>query len=137
MGLDVGSKTVGVAISDSTRVVALPLLLLERTRFTQDAEALLKLMKERHIQGIVVGLPRHLDGSYGRACQRTQAFVSRFSTFSSAPIMLRDERLSTQAAVRTLEAAGAARKNQNKLIDRTAASYILQSALDHLRRLSD
>ncbi|MFT7060397.1 MAG: putative Holliday junction resolvase [Pseudorhodobacter sp.] len=136
-GLDFGDKTIGVAISDRLRSIATPTLTIRRVKFTLDAEALLKLVAEREICGLVLGLPRNMDGSEGPRVQMTRAFARNLSRLTPLPIAFWDERLSTVAAERALLEADTSRKRRKEVIDHVAAGYILQGALDrmaHMRR---
>lgn len=132
-GLDLGTKTIGVAVSDGMRGVASPLETVKRKKFGQDAEALLAILNARDIAGLVLGLPRNMDGSEGPRCQSTRAFARNFSALWDHPIAFWDERLSTVAAERALLEADTTRKRRAEVIDHVAASYILQGALDRLR----
>lgn len=136
-GLDLGEKTVGVAVSDRMRTVASPLLTIRRSKFTADAAAVLALARERELGGIVLGLPRNMDGSEGPRCQSTRAFARNLSRLTDLPIGFWDERLSTVAAERALLEADTSRKRRSEVIDHVAAGYILQGMLDrlaHMRR---
>ena len=134
-GLDLGDKTIGVAVSDVMTRVASPLQTIRRRKFTQDAEELLALLTARQIGGIVLGLPRNMDGSEGPRCQKTRAFARNLSRLTPLPIGFWDERLSTVAAERALLEADTSRKRRNAVIDHVAAAYILQGALDRLQHL--
>lgn len=137
-GLDLGDKTIGVAVSDLRRSVASPLSTIRRTKFTADAEALLTLTRARDIRGLILGLPRNMDGSEGPRAQSTRAFARNLSRLSDLPIAFWDERLSTVAAERALLLADTSRKRRSEVIDHVAAGFILQGALDrlgHVRRL--
>jgi putative Holliday junction resolvase len=134
-GLDLGEKTIGVAVSDRLRTVATPLRTLARKKFTADAAALLALLAEREVGGIVVGLPVNMDGSEGARAQSTRAFARNLSALTDLPIAFWDERLSTVAAERALLEADMSRKRRAEVIDHVAASYILQGALDRLARI--
>jgi len=134
-GLDLGDKTIGVAISDRRRKVATPVTVIRRVKFTPDAAALLKLLAEREVAGIVFGLPLNMDGSAGPRVQSTQAFARNLEKLTAMPITFWDERLSTVAATRALLEADASRKVRAQVIDQVAAGYILQGALDRLARL--
>lgn len=134
-GLDFGEKTIGVAISDRLRGVATPTLTIRRVKFTVDAEALIKLLAEREVVGLVLGLPRNMDGSEGPRAQATRAFARNLSRLSPLPLAYWDERLSTVAAERALIEADTSRKRRKELIDHVAASYILQGALDRLAHI--
>lgn len=136
-GLDLGEKTIGVAVSDRMLSVASPLQTIRRTKFTKDAEALLALVAARELGGLVLGLPRNMDGTEGPRCQSTRAFARNLSRLTDLPIGFWDERLSTVAAERALLEADTSRKRRSEVIDHVAAGYILQGALDrigHLRR---
>lgn len=134
-GLDFGDKTIGVAVSDGMRQVASPLETIRRKKFTQDAEALLAILDARAIGGIVIGLPRNMDGSEGPRCQSTRAFARNLARLTDLPIGFWDERLSTVAAERALIEADTSRKRRAEVIDHVAAGFILQGALDRLRHL--
>ncbi len=136
-GLDLGTKTIGVAVSDVMQSVATPLETIRRTKFTADAEALLAICAKRQIGGLVLGLPLNMDGSDGPRVQSTQAFARNLSRLTELPIVFWDERLSTVAAERALLEADTSRKRRGQVIDHVAAGFILQGALDrlaHLRR---
>ncbi|MBK5946119.1 Holliday junction resolvase RuvX [Rhodobacter veldkampii DSM 11550] len=134
-GLDLGTKTIGVAVSDGLRRVASPLSTIRREKFTLDAAALLKIVAERDLKGIVLGLPFNMDGSEGPRCQSTRAFARNLERLTPLPIAFWDERLSTVAAERALLEADTSRKRRSEVIDHVAAGYILQGALDRLARL--
>lgn len=134
-GLDLGTKTIGVSVSDSFRSVATPLETIRRTKFTQDADALLKIFANRQIAGLVLGLPLNMDGSEGPRVQSTRAFARNLARLTDIPITFWDERLSTVAAERALLEADATRKRRSEVIDHVAAGYILQGALDRLAHL--
>lgn len=134
-GLDLGTKTIGVALSDRLLSVATPTETIKRKKFTLDAEALLKIVTSREIGGIILGLPRNMDGSEGPRAQSTRAFARNLSNLWDGPIGFWDERLSTVAAERALLEADTSRKKRAELIDHVAASFILQGALDRLRHL--
>ncbi|WP_121061919.1 Holliday junction resolvase RuvX [Chachezhania antarctica] len=136
MGLDLGDKTIGVAVTDLMLSVATPLETVRRKKFTLDAEALLKIIADRNIGGIVLGLPRNMDGSEGPRCQSTRAFARNLMQKTDLPIGFWDERLSTVAAERALLEADTSRRRRSEVIDHVAASYILQGALDRLRVLN-
>lgn len=137
MGLDLGTKTIGVAVSDRIGAVATPLETVKRKKFTLDAERLLEIIKERDISGILLGLPRNMDGSEGPRCQSTRAFARNLSRLTDLPIGFWDERLSTVAAEKALLEADTTRKRRAEVIDHVAASYILQGALDRMRHLKN
>ena len=132
MGLDLGTRTIGVAISDGLRQVATPQETIKRKKFTLDADALSDILTTRDVTGIVLGLPRNMDGSEGPRCQATRAFARNFSARWPGPITFWDERLSTVAAERALLEADTSRRRRAEVIDHVAASYILQGFLDRL-----
>ena len=135
MGLDLGTKTIGVAVSDTFRSVSTPLETVRRTKFNADAARLLELIKARDIVGIVLGLPYNMDGSEGPRCQSTRAFARNLARLTDVPITYWDERLSTVAAERALLEADTSRKRRSEVIDHVAAGYILQGVLDRLTHL--
>lgn len=135
LGLDLGEKTVGLAISDRLRGVATPLHTLKRVKFTVDAAAILALAGAREACGFVLGLPRNMDGSEGPRAQSTRAFARNLSALTLLPICFWDERLSTVAAERALIEADTSRKRRKEVIDAVAAGYILQGALDRLAHI--
>ena len=135
MGLDLGTKTIGVALSDSFQTVATPLETVKRKKFGVDAARLLEIIDARSIGGIVLGLPRNMDGTEGPRAQSTRAFARNLAQLTPIPICFWDERLSTVAAERALLEADTSRKRRAEVIDHVAASYILQGALDRLRHL--
>lgn len=134
-GLDLGDKTIGVAVSDSFRSVATPLETIRRKKFGLDAARLQEILSNRQIGGVILGLPRNMDGSEGPRCQSTRAFARNFSRLWDGPISFWDERLSTVAAERALLEADTSRKRRAEVIDHVAASYILQGVLDRMRHL--
>ena len=131
-GLDLGTVTIGVALSDQRRGVASPVQTIRRKKFTVDAQALLALLAKREAHGIVLGLPMNMDGSEGPRCQATRAFARNLEKLTELPITYWDERLSTVAAERALLAADTSRKRRSEVIDHVAAGFILQGALDRL-----
>lgn len=135
IGLDLGEKTIGVAVTDSFLSVATPLETVWRKKFTQDAARLSEIIADRKIGGLVLGLPRNMDGSEGPRCQSTRAFARNFDRFGDIPITFWDERLSTVAAEKALLEADTTRKRRAEVIDHVAAGYILQGVLDRLRVL--
>jgi putative Holliday junction resolvase len=135
IGLDLGTKTVGVAASDPDRRLAAGVTTIARTNFTADAKALLALAAERAATGFVLGLPVNMDGSEGPRAQSTRAFARNFGKLTDLPIALWDERLSTAAVERGLIEADMSRKRRAEVIDQHAAAFILQGALDRLARL--
>ena len=137
LGLDLGDKTLGLAISDSARHVASPLETLARRKFMQDAETLKKILIKREIVGLVFGLPVNMDGSEGPRCQSTRQFARNLQELAAVtlPIAFWDERLSTAAVERFLVGeADMTRARRDKVVDKMAAAYILQGALDALTR---
>jgi putative Holliday junction resolvase len=134
VGLDLGTKTIGVAVSDPDRRLATPVTTVLRQRFNADAERLLALAAERHVVGFVLGLPINMDGTEGPRAQSTRAFARNFARLTELPIALWDERLSTAAVERALIEADASRARRKAVIDQHAAAYILQGALDRLVR---
>ena len=132
-GLDLGTKTIGVAVSDHLRSIASPLETIKRQKFTQDAEYILSICKRRTLCGLILGLPRNMDGSEGPRAQSTRAFARNLFQKTDMPISFWDERLSTIAAEKALLEADTTRKRRSEVIDHVAASYILQGALDRLR----
>lgn len=134
-GLDLGTKTIGVAVSDTLRSVASPLSTIRREKFTLDAEKLLKIVTDREIAGIVLGLPMNMDGTEGPRCQSTRAFARNLEKLTPLPIGFWDERLSTVAAERAMLEADMSRKRRAEVIDHVAAGFILQGALDRLAHL--
>ncbi|MGA2568011.1 MAG: Holliday junction resolvase RuvX [Pseudolabrys sp.] len=135
IGLDLGTKTIGVASSDPDRKLAAGVETVARTNFTADARRLLALAAERNAIGFVLGLPINMDGSEGPRAQSTRAFARNFAKLTALPIALWDERLSTAAVERELIAADVSRKKRAAVIDQHAAAYILQGALDRLANL--
>jgi putative holliday junction resolvase len=133
IGIDLGTKTLGLALSDVTRSIASGLTTLPRTRFAADAAKLLALAAEHGVGGFVIGLPFNLDGSQGPRAQATRAFARNLGRLTPLPMLLWDERLTTAAAERSLLEADASRKRRAEVIDKVAATLILQSALDRLR----
>ena len=134
-GLDLGTKTIGVAVSDPDRRLATGIETVERTAFKADAARLIKLAAERNICGFVLGLPINMDGSEGPRAQSTRAFARNFSKLTELPIAFWDERLSTSAVERELIANDVSRAKRAKVIDEHAAIFILQGALDRLAAL--
>ena len=135
MGLDPGTKTIGVAVSDGLRMTATALETLRRTKFAHDAKRLAEIAAGRAITGIVIGLPRNMDGSEGPRAQSARAFARNIAERLALPVALWDERLSTVAAERALLEADSSRKRRAEVIDKLAAAYILQGALDRLAAL--
>lgn len=133
LGIDPGAKRIGLALSDLDRTIASPLMTLERGKFAKDLEAIKALIAEHGIVGIVIGLPRNMDGSEGPSAQSARALMRNLSGAIALPMAFWDERLSTMAVTRTLLEADASRKRRAELVDKLAAAYILQGALDRLR----
>lgn len=131
-GLDLGDKTIGVAVSDGFLTVATPLETIRRKKFGVDATRLLEIASERSLGGFVLGLPLNMDGTEGPRCQSTRAFARNLSRLTELPISYWDERLSTVAAERALLEADTSRKRRAEVIDHVAAGYILQGVLDRL-----
>lgn len=134
-GLDLGDKTIGVALSDLRRSVATPVEVIRREKFTLDAARLLALLTGRQVCGILLGLPLNMDGSSGPRVQSTQAFARNLARLTELPIGFWDERLSTVAAERALLEADTSRKRRKEVIDQVAAGYILQGALDRMAHI--
>jgi putative Holliday junction resolvase len=132
MGLDLGTKTIGLAISDIGRRIASPLLTIRRTKFTADARTLIDQAHAHRVAGLVLGLPLNMDGSEGPRAQATRAFARNLAAVTDLPILFWDERLSTAAVTRTLLDADRSRKRRAALVDKLAAAYILQGALDRM-----
>jgi len=135
IGIDVGSKTLGLALSDVTRNIASGLVTLRRSKPAEDLGRLLALAGEHGVGGFVVGLPLHLDGSEGPRSQATRAFARNLAKRTPLSIMLWDERLSTVAAERALLEADTSRRRRAAVIDKVAATLILQGALDRMKHL--
>jgi putative pre-16S rRNA nuclease len=137
LGLDVGTKTIGMALSDVTRSIATPFDTIRRTKFTADAKTIAEVIERNQVGAVVIGLPINLDGSEGPRAQSTRAFARNLAAHIAVPMVFWDERLSTAAVERHLIEADASRKRRAEVIDRMAAAYILQGALDRLRRLTE
>ncbi|MFT5001135.1 MAG: putative Holliday junction resolvase [Paracoccaceae bacterium] len=135
LGLDLGTKTIGVALSDLMLTVATPVETIKRKKFGLDAAALLKISGGRDVGGLILGLPMNMDGSEGPRAQATRAFARNLSRLTDLPIGFWDERLSTVAAERALLEADTSRKRRAEVIDHVAAGYILQGALDRLAHI--
>ncbi|MGH6672331.1 MAG: Holliday junction resolvase RuvX [Xanthobacteraceae bacterium] len=133
IGLDLGTKTIGVAASDPERRVAMPVATVARKRFAQDAQRVIDLASERGAGGYVLGLPINMNGTEGPRAQATRAFARNFAKLTPLPIALWDERLSTAAVERAMIEADTSRARRAAVIDQHAAAYILQGALDRLR----
>lgn len=134
LGLDLGTKTIGVAVSDAMRYSASPLETIRRTKFTKDADRVEQLVAENQIVAMILGLPLNMDGSEGPRVQSTRAFARNLGQRIILPIAFWDERLSTSAVTRMMIDADLRRDRRAEVVDKLAASYILQGALDRLRR---
>jgi putative holliday junction resolvase len=134
LGLDLGEKTIGLALSDARRQIASPLKTIRRTKFRADAAALLAEAAGHDVVGLVLGLPLNMDGSEGPRVQATRAFARNLAALTELPIAFWDERLSTAAVTQTMLDADLSRKRRAVLVDKLAAAYILQGAIDRLRR---
>ena len=134
-GLDLGDKTIGLAVSDGARRIASPLTTIRRRKFMADAQALIAALEGREIGAWILGLPVNMNGEEGPRCQSTRAFARNFSRLTEAPICFWDERLSTVAAERALLEADTSRRRRGEVIDHVAAAVILQGALDRLSAL--
>ena len=137
IGLDLGTKTIGVAVSDTILSVATPTKTIKRKKFSIDADQLLGIISIKNCCGVVVGLPKNMDGSEGPRAQSTRAFARNFSAKTQLPITFWDERLSTVAAEKALLEADTTRKRRAEVIDHVAAAYILQGFLDRLKILDN
>jgi putative Holliday junction resolvase len=137
VGLDLGTVTIGVAVSDTARRIASPLRTLRRRKFTLDAAELIALATHRAAAGFVIGLPRNMDGTEGPRAQSTRAFARNLAGLTPLPIGFWDERLSTVAAERALLEADTSRKRRAEVIDHVAAAYILQGMLDRMGHLAE
>ena len=137
IGLDLGTKTIGVAVSDTILSVATPIKTIKRKKFSADAGQLLRIISIKNCCGVVVGLPKNMDGSEGPRAQSTRAFARNFSAKTQLPITFWDERLSTVAAEKALLEADTTRKRRAEVIDHVAAAYILQGFLDRLKILDN
>ncbi|MDG1707406.1 MAG: Holliday junction resolvase RuvX [Emcibacteraceae bacterium] len=135
LGLDLGSKTIGLALSDFLLTIASPMETIKRKKFTIDAERLLTIIEEQNVGGLVLGLPMNMDGSEGPRCQSTRQFAKNMLEKTDIPISFWDERMSTMAVTRTLIEADASRKRRSELVDKLAASYILQGVLDNISKV--
>ena len=135
LGLDLGEKTIGLALSDRLLSVATPMRTLKRGKFAADALVLDHIISEQGVGGLVVGLPLNMDGTDGPSAQSARAFGRNWATRSPLPVVMQDERLSTSAVTRTLLEADTSRRRRDDVVDKMAAAYILQGALDRLRNL--
>jgi len=132
--LDLGEKTIGIAIGDPGHKVASPLTTIRRTKFTKDAIELLRIADERQIGGLIIGLPLNMDGSEGPRCQSVRQFAANLMQLRDLPIAFWDERMSTMAVTRSMIEADMSRAKRAKVVDQSAAAFILQGALDSLHR---
>ncbi|MGL4729708.1 MAG: Holliday junction resolvase RuvX [Bosea sp. (in: a-proteobacteria)] len=135
LGLDLGTKTIGLALSDVERCIATPLETIKRVKFTPDVKAMLALAAKFEVAALIIGLPINMDGTEGPRAQSTRAFVRNLVPLTELPIIFQDERMSTQAVTRALLEADASRAKRAEVVDKMAAAYILQGALDRLSRL--
>lgn len=135
LGLDLGEKTIGLALSDVSLSIATPMQTLKRGKFSADAAQLDIIIRTQGVGGLVVGLPLNMDGSDGPSAQSARAFARNWVARSPLPVILQDERLSTSAVTRTLLEADASRRRRGEVVDKMAAAYILQGALDRLRNM--
>lgn len=133
MGLDPGTKTLGLSISDGTRLIASPLKTIAREKFTKDAQELLALYKDNNAAALIVGLPINMNGTHGPRTQSVRDFCSNLMKLEDIPIFMWDERLSTMAVTRGMIEADMSRKKRKTHVDKLAATYILQGVLDRLR----
>lgn len=136
MGVDLGTKTIGLALSDVERRIATPLETIRRAKFTKDAARLVELAEKFDVAAFVFGLPLNMDGTEGPRAQATRAFIRNLGGLTTKPCVFWDERLSTAAVTRALIEQDASRAKRAEVVDRMAAAYILQGALDRLRRLA-
>lgn len=134
-GLDLGAKTIGIALSDPSLKIATPFHTIRREKFGKDAQSLLKICADQHVGGIVLGLPVNMNGTEGPRAQATRAFLRNLAPLTAIPIVLWDERLSTAAAERAMLEADLSRRKRAERIDAAAAAFILQGALDRLQRI--
>ena len=134
LGLDLGSKTIGLALSDVSRTIATPYDTIRRTKFTKDAEELLAIVDKQGVGGLVLGLPVEMDGYEGPRCQSARSFAANLMRLRDVAITFWDERLSTAAVTRTLLEADSSRKRRAEVVDKMAAAFILQGLLDNQRR---
>lgn len=135
LGLDLGSKTIGIALSDTGRTIATPMQTIRRSKFTKDAQQLLSIIEEQNIGGLILGLPKNMDGSEGPRCQSTRQFARNMAEKTDIAFCFWDERLSTVAVTRTLLEADTSRKRRSELVDKMAAAYILQGLLDNISKV--
>lgn len=134
LGLDLGEKTIGLALSDPGLSVASPVTTIRRTKFTADAKELQRIVTERQVGGLVIGLPLNMDGREGPRCQSVRQFAANLMKLQDLPILFWDERLSTVAVERDMISADLTRAKRAKVVDQAAAAFILQGVLDALAR---
>ena len=134
MGLDLGEKTIGIAVGDPGHMIATPITTIRRSKFAEDAKTLLNLVDERQVAGLVIGLPLNMDGSEGPRCQSVRQFASNLSKLRDMPMAFWDERLSTVAVTRDMISADLSRAKRARIVDQSAAAFILQGAFDRLQR---
>ncbi len=134
MGLDLGEKTIGIAAADPGHRIATPVTTIRRKKFREDVQQLLKLIDERGVGGLVVGLPLNMDGSEGPRCQSVRQFANNLFKHRDMPVLFWDERLSTVAVTRDMLTADVSRAKRARIVDESAAAFILQGALDGLQR---
>ena len=132
LGLDVGTKTIGLALSDATLTIATPIETIRRTKFKADADALLAVVAAREVGGLILGLPINMNGTEGPRCQSVRQFAKNLAARTDLPMAFWDERLSTAAVMRTMMDADLSRQRRGQLVDMLAAGYILQGALDRM-----
>lgn len=132
LGLDVGEKTIGLALSDGSRTIATPHEIIERTKFAKDTEKLKAIIEKQGVAGLVIGYPVNMDGSHGPRTQSTRTFVSNLQKTIDLPMLLWDERMSTMAVERMMIDADMSRTRRAELVDKLAASYMLQGFLDSI-----
>ncbi|NEU13971.1 Holliday junction resolvase RuvX [Methylobacterium sp. BTF04] len=137
IGIDLGTKTIGLALSDVGRQIASPLETIRRVKFTPDVARLRVLCETHRVGGLVMGLPLNMDGSEGPRVQSTRSFVRNLKPLLDLPVLYCDERLSTAAVTRALIAADASRAKRSEVVDKLAAAYILQGCLDQIRGMLD
>lgn len=135
LGLDLGTRTIGLALSDGALIVATPMETIRRAKFTADARRIGEIVAEHGVGGLVIGLPMNMDGTEGPRCQSARQFAANLLERIELPIAFWDERLSTAAVTRTLLEADVSRRRRGEVIDKMAAAYILQGALDRLAAL--
>jgi putative Holliday junction resolvase len=133
MALDLGEKTIGLALSDALRIIATPWRILTRGKFARDAQTLADIARQEEIKGLVLGYPVNMDGSEGPRCQATRQFARSLLPYLALPLLLADERMSTMAVTRTMLEADLSRQRRKELVDKLAAAYILQGVLDGMR----